>query len=241
LNRDHLPDVVTANAAGGSVSVLLQDGSGVFAPKRDYGTNAEPSGVAIGDLNGDGAPDLAVTDMSDSVSVLLNDGSGGFGATHAYPVGSAPAGVAIADLNADGKPDVEVANSDDGSVSVLLNKGGGELDSKRDYKASDGASFLAIADMNADGKLDIATSNNSDGTASVLIAKPGACDVQAVTGKTLRAARSTLSRFNCRVKVRRRYSRSVRRGLVISQKPGFGAVLSGGGKVKLVVSKGRKR
>jgi beta-lactam-binding protein with PASTA domain len=49
-------------------------------------------------------------------------------------------------------------------------------------------------------------------------------------------------RANCRVgKVRRAYSKIVKRGRVISQKPGFGAVLPKGAKVTLVVSKGRRR
>jgi beta-lactam-binding protein with PASTA domain len=42
-------------------------------------------------------------------------------------------------------------------------------------------------------------------------------------------------------KVRRAYSPWVKKGRVISQKPKFGAVLPGGGKVNLVVSRGRKR
>ena len=50
-----------------------------------------------------------------------------------------------------------------------------------------------------------------------------------------------IARANCRVgKIRRAYSKTVRKGRVISQKPGFGAVLPGGGKVDLVVSRGRR-
>jgi beta-lactam-binding protein with PASTA domain len=57
---------------------------------------------------------------------------------------------------------------------------------------------------------------------------------------TLLAARRTIERVNCRVgKFGRAYSR-VKRGRVILQKPKFGAVLRGGGKVDLVVSRGRK-
>jgi beta-lactam-binding protein with PASTA domain len=58
---------------------------------------------------------------------------------------------------------------------------------------------------------------------------------------TLPAAKRALARINCRVgKVRYAYSKGVKRGLVISQRPSFGAVLSRGGKVNLVVSRGRK-
>ena len=50
-----------------------------------------------------------------------------------------------------------------------------------------------------------------------------------------------LARVNCRVgRVRHTYSKTGKRGRVISQKPRFGAVLPAGGKVNLVVSRGRK-
>jgi len=235
-------DVVTANSEGSSVSVLLNNGYNLD-PNHDYGTGNRPLDVAVGDLNGDGAPDVATADSDpNTVSLLLNDGSGGFGASHPYSVGTTPTSLAIADVNGDSKPDVTVADSEDGSLSVLLNKGGGNLDVRRDYRAGDGPKSLAVADLNADGKLDLAAVNGYDATVSVLVHKPGVCDVQNVAGATVRSAKATLKRFNCRVgKVTRRYSKSVRRGRVISQKPGFGGVLPGGGKVKLVVSLGRKR
>jgi beta-lactam-binding protein with PASTA domain len=66
--------------------------------------------------------------------------------------------------------------------------------------------------------------------------------VQYVVGTTLAAAKARLARAHCRVgKLRRRYARSTRKGRVISQKPKFGAVRHGGAKVKLVVSKGRRK
>jgi beta-lactam-binding protein with PASTA domain len=76
----------------------------------------------------------------------------------------------------------------------------------------------------------------------VLLNTPGLCTVQDVVRQTLAAAKRTISRANCRVeKIRRAYSKTVRQGRVISQKPRFGAVLRGGGKVSLVVSRGRRR
>jgi beta-lactam-binding protein with PASTA domain len=79
----------------------------------------------------------------------------------------------------------------------------------------------------------------------VLLNKPGRCTVQYVEGKTLPVAKRTLARANCRVgKIRRGYGmtrgRWIQKGRVISQGPTFGAVLPGGSKVDLVVSRGRK-
>jgi FG-GAP repeat len=53
--------------------VLLNRGDGSFQAKLDYATGDFPFAVAIGDLSGDGKPDLATANYyADSVSVLLN-------------------------------------------------------------------------------------------------------------------------------------------------------------------------
>lgn len=78
--------------------------------------------VAVGDLNGDGIPDLAVANNSnDYVSVLLGTGTGSFGTVTNFAVGAIPNSIAIGDLNGDGKLDLAVANYGSGSVSILLN------------------------------------------------------------------------------------------------------------------------
>ena len=77
LNGDGIADLVVANvgtpsAPGKTVSVLLGEGNMTFRPKTDYATGLEPFSVAIGDLNRDGKPDLAVANAgANTVSVLL--------------------------------------------------------------------------------------------------------------------------------------------------------------------------
>src|SRR5262245_50979889 len=86
LNGDGKLDLVTANpfynpsigGLGNTVSVQLGNGDGTFGPTTDYGTGNSPISVAIGDLNGDGKPDLATANQ-DSVSILLGNGDGTFG------------------------------------------------------------------------------------------------------------------------------------------------------------------
>ena len=66
--------------------------------------------VAIGDLNGDGNPDLATANESaNSVSVLLNRGDGTYEAKHDYETGGQPLSLAIGDLNGDGRADLATA------------------------------------------------------------------------------------------------------------------------------------
>ena len=84
-----------APTSGPTVGVLLNKGGGAFAAQVEYPVGAsfysQPQALALGDLNGDGAPDIAVTTQGDNtVSVLLNEGGGTFGAQVPYSAGAAP-------------------------------------------------------------------------------------------------------------------------------------------------------
>jgi eukaryotic-like serine/threonine-protein kinase len=75
----------------------------------------------------------------------------------------------------------------------------------------------------------------------VLANTTGLCTAPNVKGKTLPAARKAIARANCGVgKIRRAYSKNVKKGRVISEKPRPGTTLPTGGKVDLVLSRGRK-
>jgi hypothetical protein len=245
LNGDRRPDLAIGHfgledageTPGTTVSVLLNWGDGSFQAKRDYRTGRNPVSVAIGDLNGDRRPDLATANYEpDTVSVLINRGDGSFRAKRDYRTARGGAGsVASGDLNGDRKPDLVIANLCC-TVSVLLNRGDGSFEARREYVAG---GSVAIDDLNGDGRPDVVTVGRIPNAVSVLINTPGLCNAQNVVRMTLAAAKQTLARVNCHVgKVSRAYSR-VRKGRVISQKPKFGAVLPKGGKVNLVVSKGR--
>src|SRR5262245_50439240 len=113
FNGDRRPDLAAANqftAAGPSepstVSVLLGDGSGGFAPAVSFAAGIGSASVAVADFNGDGKPDLAVANAGTgflgsgvSVSVLLADGSGGFAAPVNTAVVGAARSLAVRDFN----------------------------------------------------------------------------------------------------------------------------------------------
>ena len=164
LNADGKPDLVTGSTAedGNKVAVLINRGDGSFQARRTYRVGTTPWSVAIGDLNADGAPDIATADCPTSgagtVSVLLNHGGGSFG-TRTYRAGVCPDSVAISDLTSDGLPDLAVANSN--TISVFVNAGGGSFASKRDYRST-GAREVAIADLDGDGKPELIGSTRDE-------------------------------------------------------------------------------
>ena len=152
--------------------------SPLFAPQTSYGTGNAPFSVAIGDLNGDGKPDLAVANaFGYAVSVLLGNGDGSFRARVDYEAGIGPHSVAIGDLNSDGKPDLAVANalsSAHATVSVLLGAGDGTFAASTAFESGHTPVAVAIGDLNGDDKLDLAVANygyypDDAGSVSVLL------------------------------------------------------------------------
>ncbi len=180
LNHDGCPDIVTANENDGTISVLLNtcNGTGSFGAATTYNVGSLPTGVAIGDVNGDGIPDLAVANYgSNDVSILIGNGSGGFtpGPTPTLAGQTGPYNVVIADFNGDGKRDVAFTNNLSASMEVYLGNGDGSFQSPGIYSipnappSSGGApagtvaypAGIVVGDFNRDGKLDIATGNTT--------------------------------------------------------------------------------
>ena len=236
LNGDGRPDIATANGSASTVSVLLNTGGG-FAHSGEYDGEGGFPRLALGDLNVDGKPDIVVVGDGGAVS-LLNRGDGSFAAARLRSAW----GHVLADLNGDGSPDFVTSG-----VWVSMNLGSGHFGPEVGYG---GGRLLAVGDLNGDGRPDLVSSGEDyidGGSVSVRLNTPGLCNVQSVNGEyfrtpTLAAAKRILARGLCRVgKVSRVFSPYVKKGLVISQKPGFGAVLPQGGKVRLVISKGKRR
>src|SRR5687768_15947719 len=126
LNKDGKLDIVTCND-GDTVTVLLGHGRGGFTPAPSSPINVAAHLIAVGDVNNDRNPDLALTHHdSFDVVVLFGTGDGRFApapnSTFTAHKGGRPHnhGLALSDLNSDGNLDLTTSNQDDNSVSVLL-------------------------------------------------------------------------------------------------------------------------
>lgn len=183
FDKDGHADIITTNLEGNDATVMLGDGDGSFhdAPGSPFPCGDAPFGVAVGDLNADGYPDLAIVDSptitavnagGDGLWILLDNGAGGFTTMKGSPFksGRSPSRVAIGDLNGDKVNDVVVTNYNDQSVTVFY-VGDGTVSATPTLKAGRRPNGIAISDLNDDGKNDIVVGNYDDGTLILYFAK----------------------------------------------------------------------
>jgi trimeric autotransporter adhesin len=153
--------------------LLTQFGNGDGTFMQSSGIPLAFSGsqsVAVGDFNGDGKPDLAVTNSgANGVNVFLNS-DGVFSAMAARPAtGDSPTSVAAADFNGDGKLDLAVANSGSNNVTILLGNGDGTFTAAATLATGIAPNSLAVGDFNGDGVPDVAVANAGSSNVTILL------------------------------------------------------------------------
>ncbi|MBK6834922.1 MAG: VCBS repeat-containing protein [Bacteroidetes bacterium] len=182
LNADGKLDIACLNRTAGTVSILINAstvGTITFNTPLAYLVSSGPggSGIAIGDLNKDGKPDIAVatgiTTASDSIAVLQNlnttsgaaFNAGSFASYVNYYSGNAIEGLCMGDIDGDGFDDIVCSNNNNNNISVFRNTSiaGGAISFAAKVTSGTGINPLNISlgDVNADGKLDIAVANNA--------------------------------------------------------------------------------
>jgi hypothetical protein len=175
LDGDGKPEIVTANYAGTTVSVLRNLGTmgsittNSFAPAVSFTVGPTPVNVMIADVDGDGKADVVTVNngnSSQAMSVLRNLSTLGniaFATNVDFPGLPTSYCLAIGDLDGDGKPDVVISSQPDGqSVSVYRNTSTpGSITTNSfaahvDFAAGGWANSVAIGDLDGDGKPDVA-------------------------------------------------------------------------------------
>ncbi|MGB3654038.1 MAG: FG-GAP-like repeat-containing protein [Rivularia sp. (in: cyanobacteria)] len=176
INQDSIPDTLILSYEN-TVAARLGNGDGTFTPEINstIGTsNTFLEQVALGDVNGDGLPDLVAVSnnfdgITENLSVLLGNGNGTFDSESKYAVGDRPLSVALGDVNGDGRQDIVTANYYGNSISVLLGNSDGSFTAQTEYASGEQPTSVALGDINGDGRQDIVTGNRYSSSVSVLL------------------------------------------------------------------------
>ncbi len=134
LDSDGDLDIAVPNGDGSfldTVSILLNNGNGSFAPPVSYGIGRPAGNIALGDLDGDGDTDIAISNgTGDTIAILLNNGDGSFGAGQSFASGPNATRIVLADVDDDGDLDAVVLIGDNTkSVTIMRNDGDGNFGS----------------------------------------------------------------------------------------------------------------
>lgn len=189
FNRDGRIDLAVVDSGSNDVSILLNNGSGVFSvlqtiPFSTLFPRSLLGQIVAADLNEDGSIDLAVTDQSSNnrVFILLNIGDGTFAAPVAHSTGVFPAvsesfAIAVGDFDGVNGLDLAIANrgqlAGTSFITVLLNDGSGVFSiaagSPFDTNPWLAPTDIVAADLNGDGSIDIAVANNATSNVTVFL------------------------------------------------------------------------
>jgi hypothetical protein len=176
LDGDGILDLVVGDAGDSQVLVFHGNGAnhvgdGTFSPAVSYLLANLCTGVAVGDVTGDGIPDIVATEYtSGTLAVLRGDGNGGVTSVAHVSVGQVvPYHVALHDLNGDGRLDAVVTNQGSGGTRLLLGSGAGTFGAPTALLSSGSCNDIRFADVNGDGRTDIVVSVSDQNRLAVLL------------------------------------------------------------------------
>jgi hypothetical protein len=195
-------DLVVADHGSSQVSVLLGKGDGTFQPAHNIDVNlpvvvagfdSHPVTLEVGDFNGDGKPDLLISqfagpdDGPSLVTFLPGNGDGTFGAAITQNLKFHLSGLAVGNFSGTGKLDFAEANPFGAGVLVFQGNGDGTFGPPRIFDTGGANPFdLASGDFNGDGRPDLAVANTLSNTVGLLLNTSG--QVAAGTTTTLRTS-----------------------------------------------------
>ncbi|HSN15132.1 MAG TPA: VCBS repeat-containing protein, partial [Anaeromyxobacteraceae bacterium] len=184
LNGDGLGDLAMATWRFQSVGWALSNGDGTFGPFTFTAGGPYVTELAVGDLTGDGKPEIVTSNSGQSityagagVSVYVNDGNGSFAPQVTYAFGPNAVGLALGDVNEDGKLDV-VSYNYNSQIAIFLGNGDGTLQAPvllgfSTYTVAD----LRVADVDGDGRSDLVSSVLSSGNWLVVCRNKGGATI----------------------------------------------------------------
>ena len=175
--KRHPIQVLALTAAGAAVSLWTQATTGappaaLVLRSFDRVLNLEEKGetsasVSIGDLNGDGFPDIVLAKGRHWPlfnRILLNDGKGDFKGSNLGDAADRTYSAALADIDGDGRLDIVVSNDRPDNKLVYRNEGGGHFRATETFGDPGWSTrYVTLADLNGDGFPDIIVANRNGG------------------------------------------------------------------------------
>ena len=173
FNRDGFEDIAYLNNGfngNGSVTVIINNTNGTFgAPIHLYAGDL-PDDLTVGDFDGDGNTDIAVSNSYYSlVIILLSNGQGSFPGYSELDGGLDPTNIASGDFNGDGRLDYAVTSWGNNSLSVFLNQGNYNFAAAGTFYVPQSPVGIAVGKLDDDSLPDLVVVNQGSGSITVLL------------------------------------------------------------------------
>jgi hypothetical protein len=178
FNGDGNLDIAIAYgfAVDKTLSIELGDGLGNFTQSYVSEVQRFIQGIAVGDLNSDGIPDLIVNGSTDveglatyGYKVLFGDGLGGISKTNVMDLDFEFGTFVLGDLNQDGFLDGVINDRVSDVIRVFLGDGTGSLSESVLLDVFSNPRYIELSDLDADGDIDIVTGSRVTGNSWVTI------------------------------------------------------------------------
>lgn len=153
-------DVTIGNAV--RETRCLNNGVGGFTNCATFNDFDTSTGIALGDMNGDGKLDAVMVNYNEPAVRCLNDGFGNLGSCVSFNVAAYSFGVALGDVNGDGSLDVIIANTQSQPEFRCLNDGSGGFTNCASFNTTDASFGIALGDVDGNGALDAIIANSGE-------------------------------------------------------------------------------